>query len=286
MRCAAGRLIEQSRPKGAGWWQSRVVTGDRPRGVEVRPFPSNRRLVTAAVRAGRRMVPMHGLIDVDVTEASGLMASHRPQLSFTAFVLASVARAVAEYPQVHAYRNWRGQLVTHRHVDITTIVEIATDQGPFPMPHVIRNADIRDVIDVTDELRHVQTDPTVSGSRHWLDRAAPVGARVPGLFPAMYAVMGRSPRLRQQTGTVAVTAVGMFAGGGGFAIAPLTLMSLQIVIGGLSARPRVVGGQIAVRDVLDLTVTIDHNVVDGAPAARFGARLRQLIEDATVLRDI
>jgi pyruvate/2-oxoglutarate dehydrogenase complex dihydrolipoamide acyltransferase (E2) component len=36
--------------------------------------------------------------------------------------------------------------------------------------------------------------------------------------------------------------------------------------------------------VLDLSVTIDHNVVDGGPAARFGAELRRIIENATILR--
>jgi pyruvate/2-oxoglutarate dehydrogenase complex dihydrolipoamide acyltransferase (E2) component len=97
-------------------------------------------------------------------------------------------------------------------------------------------------------------------------------------------VIGRSVRFRQQVGTVAVTAVGMFAGGGGFAVAPPTLMSLQVFVGGMSARPRAVHGKIEARDVLDLTVTIDHNVVDGAPAARFGADLRELIENATALR--
>ncbi len=38
-----------------------------------------------------------------------------------------------------------------------------------------------------------------------------------------------------------------------------------------------------IRDILDLTVTLDHNVVDGAPAARFGAELRRLIESAEIL---
>ena len=76
-----------------------------PCGIEVRPFPSNRRLVTAAVRAGKRMTPMHGLLDVDVTEANRLLAAHEPALSFTAFVVASVARAAAAHPEVHTYRN-------------------------------------------------------------------------------------------------------------------------------------------------------------------------------------
>jgi pyruvate/2-oxoglutarate dehydrogenase complex dihydrolipoamide acyltransferase (E2) component len=42
---------------------------------------------------------------------------------------------------------------------------------------------------------------------------------------------------------------------------------LQIVIGGVSTCARVVGGYIEARDVLDLTVTIDHNIIDGAGGA-------------------
>jgi pyruvate/2-oxoglutarate dehydrogenase complex dihydrolipoamide acyltransferase (E2) component len=267
-------------------WQSRAVTTNRPRQVEVRPFPWNRRVVAAALRVGKRTTPMHGLIEVDVTDAKRLVAEHEPALSFTAFVIASVARAAAGHPEVHAYRNWRGQLVWHRHADVATIIEITTAQDPFALAHTIRDADIRDVADLTSELRTVKTDPSASSSGRWVARYAPIAAYVPGLFAAMYALMARSPRLRQLTGTVAETAVGMFAQGGGFAIAPLTLMPLQIVVGGVSPRPRVVRGQIEVRDMLDLTVTIDHNVIDGAPAARFGAELREIIESATVLHDL
>lgn len=227
---------------------------------------------------------MHGLVDLDVTEARRLLAELEPPLSFTAFVVGSVARAAAAHPDVHAYRSWRGQIVTHRHVDVNTLVEIATPQGPFPLAHVVRDADVREVSDLTAELRRVQTEPTASGSGRWLARAAPLAARVPGAIPALYLLMARSVRMRQRVGTVAVTAVGMFAGGGGFAIAAPSLMSLQVVVGGMTKRPRVVDDVVEIRDVLDLTVTIDHDVVDGAPAARFGSELRRLIEDATVLR--
>ena len=54
-------------------------------------------------------------------------------------------------------------------------------------------------------------------------------------------------------------------------------------VGGLSQRPLVVDGHIVIRDVLDVTVTIDHNVVDGAPATRFGADLRRLMRAAVAL---
>jgi pyruvate/2-oxoglutarate dehydrogenase complex dihydrolipoamide acyltransferase (E2) component len=250
----------------------------RPRGIEVLPFPSSRRAVTAAVRAGRRINPMHGLLEVDITRARGLLTDHDPPLSVTAFVIAAVARAAATHPEVHAYRNWRGRLVRHRHVDVQTIVEVPTEQGPFGLVHVVRDADIRDVTDISTELHGVKADMASTGTGRALQRLGPLAGHVPGLFPLMYAVMRRSVRAHGLTGTVQVTAVGMFAAGGGFAIAPPTLASLTVVVGGLDRRPRVVDGEIAVRDVLDLTVSIDHDVVDGAPATRFGADLRRTME--------
>ena len=233
------------------------------------------------MRAGRRMAPMYGLVDVDVTGANRLLAGHDPPSSLTAFIVASVARAAAAHPEVHAYRNWRGQLVTHRHVDVTTMIEISTPQGMFGLPHVLR--DVADVADLTAELHRVKREPAASSSGRWLERAAPVATHIPGTIRAMYAVMARSVAVRQRVGTVAVTAVGMFAGGGGFGLTPMTMMSLEVVIGGMTQRPRVVDGRIEARDVLDLTVEIDHNVVDGAPATRFAAELRKIIETAAVI---
>jgi pyruvate/2-oxoglutarate dehydrogenase complex dihydrolipoamide acyltransferase (E2) component len=230
------------------------------------------------------MAPMYGLMEVDVTKALRILGASERPASLTAFVVASVARSAAAHPEVHAYRNWRGQLVTHRHVDVATMVEISTEQGPFGFPHVLQDADIRDVPDLTAELHRVKREPSASHNGRWLQRAGPLSVRIPGVVPAMYAVMARSVALRQRVGTVAVTAVGMFAGGAGFGLTPPTLMSLQVVVGGMSQRPRVVDGRILIRDILDLSLVIDHNVIDGAPATRFGADLRHIIEDAAALQ--
>jgi hypothetical protein len=98
--------------------------------------------------------------------------------------------------------------------------------------------------------RQAQTHRPAAAADGWTEPAA---TRIPGTLPAMYAVMARSVAARQRVGTVAVTAVGMFAGGGGFGITPLSLMFLEVIAGGMSQRPRIVDGQVTVRDVLDLT---------------------------------
>jgi len=255
----------------------------RARGATSRPFPSSRRLVTAAVRAGRRIAPMIGLFQVDITTARHTLAETDPPLSVTAYVVACVGRAAANHPKVHAYRDWRGRLVEHHHVDIQVLIEVPTDQGPFGLVHIVRDADIRSVAAISAEIRGVKAHPAATGSGRLLDTLAPALGRVPGLYRAMYAVMSRSHRVHDAIGTVQVTALGMFAGGGGFAIAPPSLASLAVVVGGISSSPVLVDGHIQTHDLLDLTVTIDHNVVDGAPATRFAADLRQLMHRAAAL---
>ena len=226
---------------------------------------------------------MIGMFQVDITAARRTLVETDPPLSLTAYVVASVGRAAAKHPQVHAYRDWRGRLVEHHHVDIQVLIEVPTDQGPFGLVHVVRDADIRSVAAISAEIRGVKAHPAATHSGQLLDTLAPALGRVPGLYRAMYAVMSRSHRVHDAIGTVQVTALGMFAEGGGFAIAPPTLASLAVVVGGISSSPVAVDGHIETLDLIDLTVTIDHNVVDGAPATRFAADLRQLMHRAAAL---
>jgi len=84
---------------------------------------------------------------------------------------------------------------------------------------------------------------------------------------------------------VMVTAVGMFGKGGGWAIT-MPNFTLNIAVGGISMKPGVYKGKIAIREYLDLTVSIDHDVVDGAPATRFVQSFRILLEAAYGLRSL
>lgn len=58
-----------------------------------------------------------------------------------------------------------------------------------------------------------------------------------------------------------------------------------MTVGGIGEKPGVVDGQIAIRDYLSLTISSDHDIIDGAPAARFTQRLKDLIESGYGLPD-
>jgi pyruvate/2-oxoglutarate dehydrogenase complex dihydrolipoamide acyltransferase (E2) component len=57
-----------------------------------------------------------------------------------------------------------------------------------------------------------------------------------------------------------------------------TPYSLTMMVGSIAWKPAVVAGQIEPREILNLTLLFDHDVVDGAPATRFTRQLIALIE--------
>lgn len=65
---------------------------------------------------------------------------------------------------------------------------------------------------------------------------------------------------------------------------------IGITLGGISRKPWVVQNhdgkeEILPRDILDITVSFDHDVVDGARGARFASTLIETIETAAVFDD-
>ena len=232
----------------------------------------------------RHMV--HALLELDVTEARRLVREREPspgeRLSFTAFLVASLARAIDADRRLHACRDWRGRLVLFDEVDVVTLVEPSA--GAVAIPHVVRRANRRTVEELHREIRAVQAAPSSSAQRS--GRLARLSAFTPGFLRRLFfRVLRRSPRrLKAAAGTTLLTSVGMFGAGAGWAIGIVPLHTLCLTVGGVSLRPGVVDGRVEPRELLPVTVSVDHDLVDGAPAARFVARLREIVEGAEVLR--
>ena len=80
------------------------------------------------------------------------------------------------------------------------------------------------------------------------------------------------------SGTTFISLVGMFGKGhSGWAVSA-TPHSLSLFAGGIATKPAVIDGRIVPREILDLTVLFAHDIIDGAPAARFVRRLLELME--------
>jgi pyruvate/2-oxoglutarate dehydrogenase complex dihydrolipoamide acyltransferase (E2) component len=84
--------------------------------------------------------------------------------------------------------------------------------------------------------------------------------------------------LTSMAGTVGISSVGMFGKGhGGWGISAGTHV-LDLVVGGTAQKLAEVDGRVEPRQLLSLTIILDHDIIDGAPAARFTRKLVELIE--------
>ena len=254
-------------------------------------LPPGRRVWLNALHLSGPTYWMYGLLEVDVTVPRGIIAAHKDRsgeaLSFTGFLIYCLSRAVAENPGVQAYLKGRNQLVIFDDVNVGVMVEHTDGEKKALMGHIIEGAQQKTYRQIHQEIRNAQSGPVPRGRGmpRWFLSAMLLPWPLSGLVKALMGwATRRDPTVRiSAAGTVAVTAVGMFGKGhSGWGITT-TPHSLSLVVGSMAWKPAVVEGRIEPREILNLTVLFDHDVVDGAPATRFVRRLVELIEGGSGL---
>lgn len=259
---------------------------------QTKPFPRLRRALAITYDVVQRAHKVHGLIEVDVTDARRYLRSLEEQsgerLSFTAFIIACLARAVDENKMMNACRKGPRRLAIFDDVDVATAIERDLQGRKQPIIYSVRGANQKSIRAIHREIRAAQVATFESAWKGF--EFEPILMRIPmlalrGLWAAFWWARSHFPRLQKQYGgTVGLSAVGMFGHGGGWAI-PFSYHTLDVTLGGIATKPGVVDGRIAIRDYLAITLSFDHDIIDGAPAARFAARLRELIESGYGLRE-
>jgi pyruvate/2-oxoglutarate dehydrogenase complex dihydrolipoamide acyltransferase (E2) component len=222
---------------------------------------------------------VHGLIEADVTIAREYIRRHQEntgeKISFTAFVIYCLSRAIEKNPHVHAYRNWRNQLVIFEDVNINSMVEIERKGRRVPIPKMFTAVNRMTLIEIHNQFRSTKKAPSKARETNFMKWFL----ILPGFIRrSFYWITLRIPQpFRGISSPVMVTAVGMFGKGGGWGI-PVSNFTTTVTVGGISRKPGVVEDRIETREFVDLTISIDHDVVDGAPIARFVNDFRNLIE--------
>jgi pyruvate/2-oxoglutarate dehydrogenase complex dihydrolipoamide acyltransferase (E2) component len=245
---------------------------------EVRPFLKIRRAYLDNFEASRRKHFIHGLVEVDVTEVRRALRHSEAagnDISLAAVVMHAVARAVDEDRIVHAYRR-RNRLVLFDEVDVNTQIEVVAAGQKIVKPLVVRATNRKSIEELTKEIRAGQA-PEPGAARRYRATLAFLSIPRPLRSLAWRAVMSNPTWFKRLGGTVGLSSVGMFGPGGGWGI-PIAPPTLMITVGGIATKPRYVDGNVEPRELLDLTISIDHAVVDGATAARFTRRLAELLE--------
>jgi len=177
------------------------------------------------------------------------------RITYTDILVVAIAKALRDNPIINSSVIENDIVIWE---DINIGVAVALEEGPeggLIVP-VVRNADQKSLSEIAPEVRTL------------VDKA-----RTAKLMPDD--VTG---------GTFTLTNLGAVGGGWGFGTPIINQpQSAILATGSISDRPVVRDGQVVVRPIMTYSLTFDHRVIDGAPAARFAARITELLENASHL---
>jgi pyruvate/2-oxoglutarate dehydrogenase complex dihydrolipoamide acyltransferase (E2) component len=244
------------------------------------PLTPHRMPTVDSLHIARQQSTVHALLELDITRLRAYIRRQKAHpteyFSLTSYVIKCISQTVMEDPTVQSMRRGR-TLFIFDECDIATIIERTIDGVLTPVPYVVRQTQSKTVQDIYREVREAQKsdidtyNPLMKLSRWY--------GWIPGpLRMLFWNIFFRHPLIRHNVGgTCLVTSVLMFGKGTGWGI-PIPSYTLVITLGGITKKPGVVEDRIEIREYLCLTVSVDHDIVDGAPLARFCERLRRRIE--------
>jgi pyruvate/2-oxoglutarate dehydrogenase complex dihydrolipoamide acyltransferase (E2) component len=244
------------------------------------PYPSSRQLTFDVGKIGLGKHHVKALLEVDVTEARRIIRENRQRgnkISFTAWLIKAIADCVALHPPIAGVNDaQRNKVLVFEDVDLSIVVEKTVGEARVPLPYVIRKADKKTLCQIQDEIESAKSQNVESEGNYVLgEKQSTLGmklfVRLPPwlrLFLMRRLVLNHPQRVKDMMGTVMITTAGMIGHTRGW-IMPFGMHPLCLAFGSLNEQAAVYRGEIQKREILHLTVLIDHDVIDGVPAARF-----------------
>ncbi len=241
-----------------------------------------------AVPAGHNMM---ALIEFDITEARKILKAQKKnskKVSLFSFAVKSIATALNEYKELNSIRSGN-RIIEFEDIDINVPIELNSDGEKFVHQIVVRNAAKKTIEEINHEIdmarKQYQQFGDAGKEDKWVLRLMRILFILPKFMRTLILrkLVSNPFNVKKMSGTTFITSVTTIASG--FAIPYLGgPRAVSFALGGVTKKPAVVGQDILIREFLSMTVIFNHDIVDGAPAARFVKRLKKLIESAAAFK--
>ncbi len=252
-------------------------------GYKISPLSFNRMAVRASASVTKEKNTIHGLTEIDITIPRRLIREHfdrtGEKLSFTAYIVSCLAQVMKDFPQFNSFIKGR-KLVLLDDVTISVLVERDIDGEKVPEPIGIQQAQRKSFLEIHREIREAKS--TTSNSLGTLSGMEWFRFIPDFLLKTFIRMADKNLTMGVRYGKVAVTAIGMFSKEAAWFI-PHGSATVLITVGSISPKVVEIDGKFVSREHLSITVSFDHDIVDGAPAAQFLSQLAGTIKNGEIL---
>lgn len=216
-----------------------------------------RRAIARAMTESKPGVPhIYVTAEIDMAEAMKLRqqindsGASPVKISVNDFVVKAAAKALAKFPAVNSSyatgQDGQPGIIAHQQINVS--VAVATDNGL--LAPVVRDADKKSISAISSEVREM----------------------------AGRAREGKTKPSDLEGATFQTSNLGMFDVVEFVSIITVP-QAASLAIGAVREVPVVRGGEIVVGQVMNVTLSVDHRVADGAVAAQFLQELTRLLQN-------
>lgn len=246
------------------------------------PFSKTRIATRDVFWAGKKKHHVAALVEADVTGSLARIAQLKKEghiISFTAWLIKLIAHTIQSHPTVAAYAKSRRSLIVFKNINVSLIVEKELEDKKIPIPMVIVQANEKSIAAIAEEIRQAKESPFTKEDivlHKKTQRAERIYYLLPGFLRRLVwkYLLDHPQQAFRKMGNVAFTSIGMLGAINGWFI-PASVHPVCFGIGAIIKKPVVFEEQVVIRDILNMTILLDHDVMDGAPMARF---VKELVE--------
>ncbi|MDZ4058974.1 MAG: 2-oxo acid dehydrogenase subunit E2 [Bacteroidales bacterium] len=256
-------------------------------------FPKTRVATIDICTIGLEKHHIPAFIEIDVTESRKKIREKKREgkrISFTSWLIKVIGDTIKDHETVAAFLNGKGELIVFHDINVSMIVEKSLNGQKIPIPLVIEKVQERSVESICKQIADARShnleeseivlqsssagvsaqdvvNPNIKRVNSWAERAY---YYLPGFIRRYFwRYLLRHPKIAfSKMGNVSVTSLGMVGSANGWFV-PVSVHPVCFGVGKVTKKPMVVEDRVEIREILNMTVLMDHDVIDGAPMARF-----------------
>ena len=223
------------------------------------------------------------LLEFDITKLRKILREKRINGeggSLFAFLCKVIAKCLNDNPLFNSMIDYRNT-TEFENVDISVPIEIERNGKIFNKQYLIKNASEKSINEIALEIENSKSK--IDDQKGYI-LSKPIQL-VMSIVPNKIAIfiikhiMRNHKKVKELSGTVFVTSVSMFSVVPGYII-PYNggPKASSFAIGSTIKKPVVRNNEIVIREIINITAVFNHDIIDGAPAARFINQMRKYIE--------
>lgn len=239
--------------------------------------PPSRQFIFDIGKLGSQKHYVRGLVEVDVTEALRKIREQRMpghKLTLFSWLVKVTADTVLRHPPLNGVKLAGNRIMVYEDVDVSLTIEKVVDGVPVPLPLIVRQANLKTPVQINEEIQAAKDQVVEDKGNYVLGQKRDVffmnlAAALPQWLRLIFwrkVLLGK--RMQTMMGSVMITSVGMMGSLKGW-IVPSSVHPLAIAMGSVNKQAALHNGEVQKRDILHLTIAVDHDIIDGIPAAMF-----------------